>query len=198
MQWKAHPGFTITELLISLSVLACIATFTIPKVLQTSMDQKYNAAAKETMAAVYSAYDSYRLANGGTAPSTMTPANLTPYLNYVKIDTGIWIFIDGYQGNDFLDCNAFNYCLRMHNGGTLMMTINGSFGGTATTNAIIMDFDPDSRYSASLTGPGKSLEFLLYYNGRMTSRANCAQHTYNTVFADFGPAAGSDPTWFSW
>ena len=44
---KQHPGFTLVELLIALAILGTIATFTIPKVLQTQQDGKFKSIGKE-------------------------------------------------------------------------------------------------------------------------------------------------------
>jgi prepilin-type N-terminal cleavage/methylation domain-containing protein len=40
-------GFTLAELLIALALLGIIASFTIPKVLESSTNAKYKAMAKE-------------------------------------------------------------------------------------------------------------------------------------------------------
>ena len=47
-----HSGFTLSELLIALAILGVIATFTIPKVLQSQADQATKAKFLETYAAL--------------------------------------------------------------------------------------------------------------------------------------------------
>ena len=54
-------GFTLAELLIALAILGVIATFAIPKVLNSQQDGKLNAIGKETAAALSEAYQVYRL-----------------------------------------------------------------------------------------------------------------------------------------
>lgn len=83
--FKPHYGFTLAELLISLAILAEIATFTIPKVLTSQQNGKYNAAAKEAASMVSAA--SQQLQYTGTVSASTTGSELTPYLNYVKYDT---------------------------------------------------------------------------------------------------------------
>ena len=45
-------GFTLSELLIALAILGLIATFTIPKILQSTQNQSLRASLKEAIAAV--------------------------------------------------------------------------------------------------------------------------------------------------
>lgn len=56
MRCIAQKGFTLAELLIALSILGVIATFTIPKVLQSQQNGKYNTMAKEAIATISQAY----------------------------------------------------------------------------------------------------------------------------------------------
>jgi Tfp pilus assembly protein FimT len=58
---KWQVGFTLAELFIALGILGMIATFTIPKVLQTQQGNQYRSAAKETAAMVSEAYAAYSL-----------------------------------------------------------------------------------------------------------------------------------------
>lgn len=46
---RTQSGFTLAELLIALTILGVIATFTIPKILTAQQASTYNAIAKETM-----------------------------------------------------------------------------------------------------------------------------------------------------
>ena len=54
-------GFTLAELLIALAILGVIATFTIPKILDSGTDSKRNAIAKEIAATVSGAYQNYKI-----------------------------------------------------------------------------------------------------------------------------------------
>ena len=45
-------GFTLAELLIALGILGVIATFTIPKVLQTNQNAQWQATGKEAIAMI--------------------------------------------------------------------------------------------------------------------------------------------------
>jgi type II secretory pathway pseudopilin PulG len=76
---KSFPGFrrpvsgiTLVELLMVLLILAEIATFTIPKVLQaTSLNARY-AKAQETLATITELTYNYALQNGGCFPGNLT------------------------------------------------------------------------------------------------------------------------------
>jgi prepilin-type N-terminal cleavage/methylation domain-containing protein len=192
---NASIGFTLAELLIALVILGVIATFTIPKILTSQQSAKTNAAAKDAMAMVSGAYQLY-VRNSG-ASSSMTMGDLTQYMNYVALDTSS--LLDDHVGsNATYDCSTIT-CLRLHGGGTIFNNGNTkSFGGTATTNAILLYYDPDSiRTGSSADSVGKSVAFFLYYNGGMTSRAQMRPGTCDSsgCHATF---TNADPSWFSW
>jgi len=187
-------GFTLAELLISLAILALIATFTIPKILQAQQGQQYNAAAKEVAGMISAAFQQYRLSNQVTA--SMIAGDLAPYFNYVAVDTTRTI--DNKYGSTTSSCNVSGGgCLIMHNGGVLRY--NGStLAGTSTTNALEFIFDPDGVQTDSTTdSPGKSVNFFLYSTGMLTSRENTLPNTAASGNT-YGPSSIADPPWFSW
>ena len=161
-----RTGFTLAELLIALLILGVIATFTIPKVLQSNQSNHWNATARETMAAVSEAYSVYRFEN--TVSASFNGGSLSPYFNYVKRDSSK--NIDSQQGQGLWSCNATNrICLDLHNGGTLFTFSDQTLNNLATTNAIQFWYDPDGIYIGTNEGPGKSLRFFLYYNGKVNT-----------------------------
>lgn len=188
-------GFTLAELLIALAILGVIATFTIPKVLQSQQDGKYNAIAKEAVAMVSGAYSAYKLNNEPTASTSM--GDLTPFMNYVKYETARTI--DFVQTQTTRDCDGtVSGCLLLHNGAVLRYTLGGShFGGTASTNAMHFNLDPDGVSGGTTDGPGKAVAIFMYYNGRVTSYGDVASGT-NSGGVSYSPNSTLDPPWFSW
>lgn len=193
MRYRSVSGFTLAELLISLAILGVIATFTIPKILQSQQDGRYKAVAKEAIGAIAAAYDMYRRDN--TITASTTGGFLVPYFNAVKTDTS-GAEVDDIPGYGSLPCDASAPCLRMHNGGTVQITPY-SFAGTSTTNAIRFKIDPDGVYSGTINGSGKSLSVRLYISGRVTSEDNMLDNTCDSDGC-WNPAPGQDPSWFSW
>jgi prepilin-type N-terminal cleavage/methylation domain-containing protein len=194
LKHSSLPAFTLAELLIALAILGVIATFTIPKVLQSQQDGKYSAMAKETMASIAGAYDAYRQNN--TVTATTTPGVIVPYMNYVKVDSTGTV-IDRTYGSTTYVCSGGSECLVLHNGARLYYGGNDQFKGTASTSAVFYAFDPDGVYGNTTNGPGKSLVFWLYANGRITTWHNADPATqYNS--GAVGPCSSCDPPWFSW
>lgn len=192
---KRLQGFTLAELLIALAILGVIATFTIPKVLQSQQDGRYKSIAKEAAGAVSQAYSAYQLNSTVSAGTTL--GVLTPYFNYVKVETAT--LIDHLQTGGSLDCGAaWALCMRMHNGGILYFDKGISFANTASTNAVLFYLDPDGTYSGTTNGAGKSVEFWLYYSGKLSTRGSITPHTFNSMNVDFIPDPNDDPPWFSW
>jgi prepilin-type N-terminal cleavage/methylation domain-containing protein len=193
---EPQKGFTLAELLIALAILGEIATFTIPKIIHAQQNGSFKAKAKETAAMLAGAFQQYQLSNSIT--SSTKPADLTPYMNYVKVDSTT--SIDLYQNLSTVSCGAGNEnCLLLHNGGMLRYRSDINMGGTNTTNAIYFSFDPDGKVTDGTTnGPGKALTLFVYYNGRITSWCCVTPNAVVGASGTFTPNATTDPPWFSW
>lgn len=187
----------MAELLIALAILGILATFTIPKVLQSQQDTRFKAIAKETASMISGAYEEHRR-KVGLSPSNSS-ADLTPYLNYASKDTSpANCTFDWHpnSGETPANCSTYPYAaniLRLHNGALLFTDPNG-FGGTGTTNVVWFMVDPDGKY----TGKEDSIWFMLYYNGRITSWGSCFPGTTDSTGVWPCPDPNKDPAWFSW
>lgn len=183
-------GFTLAELLIALAILGEIATFTIPKILLAQQNGTYKASAKEAIAAIASAHQLY--STSSVMSSSTKFANMTQYLNYVKVQTSG--SVDWLYGMDDSPCSASSPCLKLHNGSVLQYWTNEGFGGTGTTNSVLLLIDPDGVYGGTTNGPGKGLPILLFYNGRVADATQTGASDGNT----FGWSSIYLPPWFSW
>jgi prepilin-type N-terminal cleavage/methylation domain-containing protein len=185
-------AFTLAELLIAVAILGEIATFTIPKIVSAQQKGTYAAAAKENIAAVSAAYRQYALNN--TVSASTKFADMTPYLNYVRVDTTgslDWI----YGNTTVYNCSSSSPCLRMHNGSTIQYWDFENYGGTSTTHGFLLLMEPDGVVSGSTaTGPGKGLAIVLFYNGRISDVSQTGVSCCNT----YGWPSGVIPPWFSW
>jgi len=194
-----HSGFTLAELLIALLILGEISTFTIPKIIYSQQNQKYNAVAKESAAMISGAYQQYQYS--GNSITTMSAGALTPYFNYLSIDTS-GTLIDDVSTGGSITCSAANPCFKLHNGATIHHW-GDNFCSTPPT-AIPYDLDPDGVYSGTTNGSGKSVRFFLYNTGRITTEG--ALDT-NTQWSNTGSSTcqlsrsalpSHDPSWLSW
>lgn len=192
-------GFTLAELLIALAILGVIATFTIPKILQTQQNSQWNAVTMEAAEIFAGAFQSYKLANVVDANSH--PGNLTPYINYVNVDTSTTI--DSWYWGTTISCgDPGRFCLTLHSGAKLWLS-NTDFEGTANTNMINMVIDPDGKVTTdgSACSKGKSTMLFLYFTGRMTSYGNCVAGTTTDGWVPTCPPTGScgpDPDYLDW
>jgi prepilin-type N-terminal cleavage/methylation domain-containing protein len=185
--WYSN-GFTLAELLIALAILGIIATFAIPKVLQSSQESKLNSIVKEDVSAFSGAFSAYKAANGLT--TSIKAVDLMPYFNYVAVDTSSSLDPNtvGYSEN----CTAATPCLVMHNGSKLMLGQH-SFGtnGPINQRCIEIQIDPDG----VVTGRNDSIWFEIFYNGRLTSE----DQANNYYHSNGGPYSSSPvPSWFQW
>jgi prepilin-type N-terminal cleavage/methylation domain-containing protein len=190
-----RKAFTLAELFISLAILGVIATFTIPKILNSNQAATSNARAKEVIASVSAAYQKYQLENTPTANTK--PSDLLPYLNYVKLDTAS--VIDHHPGASNLVCSNTIPCIQLHNGGILLFRDESPFGGTTNNHTIVFNFDPDGVYSGGIAdGPSKGIEFLVYFDGFTTDRGQAKTTSTSFAYPSFGPYAPLNPSWFHW
>lgn len=196
MHQKSLLGFTLAELLIALTILGVIATFTIPKIISNQQNNKFNALSKEAAGTLTAAYANFKLNSQTT--TTMYPGDLFASINYVKLDSSSTI--DGEQTQGSSTCASPGApCIKLHNGAMIMAwDVCGHFGGNGTTNAVWYQIDPDGVVTDGTTnGPGKSLVFALYHSGRLATYGTIASNTASqscTMSAD----ATKDPPWFSW
>ena len=178
-------GFTLAELLIALLILGVVATFTIPKVLQSQQSSQYKSNALEVASMISGAYDAYRQQNTVTVNTSM--ADLTPYMNYVARNSTTPIDQDPFWGATF-PCTGAYICLKLHNGGTIIARSDINFGETAATNAIWAEFDPDS----------KAVQFSLFWGSGRLSSMGTQNGTVCNSGACIPAGSGLDPAWFSW
>jgi hypothetical protein len=123
--------------------------------------------------------------------------DITQYMNYVSATSDSSWSVDSAMTGPTVVCDSSHPCLKLHNGATIYSG-SGLFNGTETTRALSFLVDPDGKVTDGTTnGPGKSVQFFLYYNGRLTSRGQAATGTvYNGT--TFSPNPNMDPPWFSW
>lgn len=190
---KTHLGFTLAELLIALAILGVIATFTIPKILSSQQNTKYNALAKESASTVAAAYTQYKLTN--TVSTATGIANITPYMNYLSVDTSSTI--DDKYSLASVTCAASRPCLKLANGSMLLYTTD-TFDATNSTNALSFYIDPNGAYGGTTNGPDKSVQFFIYYPGRVTSRGNSDTNTMAGGVTYASPDPTLEPPWFTW
>lgn len=187
---KFLQGFSLVELLITLAIMGILAVFTIPPLFQmpaSNQPAKYTAIAKDTAFMVLTAYEAYKAANP-TVATTVSMGALTPYMNYVAIDTSS-VMNDAGAGT--WTCSSSYPCLRLHNGGSLNYLANLSFGGNTTQHAIYFRFEPDSRLNNI-----SALPMLLFYPGNISTDGSYHAYTCNSGGCTT-TTSGADPTWFS-
>ena len=196
MSKNRFNAFTLAELLIALAILGVIATFTIPKILLAGQNSESNAKVKEAASMIAAAYDLYKMQNATSAVTGIE--DLTPYLNYVAMDTASNIDDSYTQGSRACSMDS-GVCLRLHSGAYLQYWPADNFNGVANTNGVPFTIDPDGKVTDGTTnGPGKSIHFFLYYNGRVLDHGNIVPGTNYNNGVTWDPNPAQVPPYFSW
>lgn len=185
-------GFSLVEVLITLALLGILAAFTVPKLLNApnaSQSSKYTRMANDVAFMVLNAYGQYKMTHA-TVPSSMSAANLTPYMSYISVDTTS-TGVHNHPGWGLISCGWGFNCLKLHNGGILWYgDADTNFGGTSSLHSIYLNFDPAPTENASFNAVG----FQLYYDGKIKTN-----NTLTTGTLLFGSPWGrtADPPWFT-
>lgn len=172
-------GFTLAELLLALLILGAIATFTIPKVLNSTSSSQNGAISMEAMATMSEAFQLYAMENDITNGIGMHDINLATRLNFVEdrtttVDNAVVDF----------NCGTGYYCYALHNGGIIQ--IGGHEYGTG--DYITANFDPDG------DGGEEPFTLIFYRNGRVTTGEN-ATGTSGTITNYMVTFVDPDPTY---
>lgn len=133
---RRNQAFTLAELLIALAILGVIAVFTIPKVLQSQKDSRFNSMTKEAAGTISAAFQTVKMQNSSVSIQTVMDQ-----MNYVKVDTVT--VLDDPAGTD-VSCSAAGVrCLVLHNGGVLFGIPACTLTTSMTSFAFV--FDPDGK-----------------------------------------------------
>lgn len=212
-----HRGFSLVEILITLSIMGVVAVFAIPKVLDSGNNSTSNSAKQTTMARevafmILNAYEQYKAANV-TVPTTMRAADLTPYMNYVSVlPPGTQLDSHAGTGGIASSCaggtaSQNGVCLRLHNGGALFANTTAQFGSAInplTPNSrVTFRFDPNATYEGAVNdASGMGIQLILYYDGVIRTTAKMRPNTKTTIISDgstfiTSSVGNEDPSWFT-
>lgn len=115
-------GFTLAELLISLAILGIIATFTIPKVLNSQADSQRVSVFKECYSVLSEVLYNSRLYNADLSTDTAVKNYFTSSINAVKLCPNDQL-AEGCCTASMAYCNAGEGAVVMHNG-AIIYSIN--------------------------------------------------------------------------
>jgi prepilin-type N-terminal cleavage/methylation domain-containing protein len=188
-------AFTLSELLVSLSILGLIAAFAVPKVLTAVSNHATKSTGKEAIGMITAAYDSLKSEQKGMVGRTVTADVISTKINYAQK-----IVVSATQTD-----------LLLHSGATISYRPNDNFvyGVTGLTGAMRFNIDPNG---SGTTGPG-AVSINLGHDGRLwehnlrygsgtgsTANPHTASYNIGTTIAAAAPsqAEGLDTTWLLW
>ena len=181
-------GFTLSELLIALAILGLIATFTIPKVLNSVGERGNITAAKEAISVISSAYDGLRADGNGSVGANTTGVAILNRLNFVTIDTSATL---GAVTNGTV-CHADTPCYVLHSGSIIQTTAADNFvSATADTGTVGFNIYPDGGRNGA-NSPA-AIRVMLGHDGRIMTDGLMPGYTEAGGFT-----AVALPDWFSW
>jgi prepilin-type N-terminal cleavage/methylation domain-containing protein len=215
---SVQRGFSIAEVLIGLALMAVLATFAISKIFNSNnnnTEYRNKVLIQETAHAVEAAYAKYRLNNNPTAATTF--ADVTPYINYIKVDTTAKTIDEDPPSVATIACNGFvgAACLLMPNGVYILYSSSptAAFADTSNKHALWIQVDPNGRadHAGQADGANKGVQLKVYFDGKVRSRANQLVDSCNNASAGVACPSGAgrvmaggdddpvpDPYWFNW
>lgn len=149
-----RKGFTLAELLIALLILGVVATFTIPKILQSNANSQRKAVFRETLATLADMTHQRAQGDQNFASIAEVKTWFSQNLNYVKrcpanpTAEGCWsAAVGGNAGN------ADGYLL--HNGAFISSINGGGLGTGFDRETILVDWNglnPPNTYGDDIIG----------------------------------------------
>ncbi|MGE0200642.1 MAG: type II secretion system protein [Candidatus Melainabacteria bacterium] len=208
----SQSGFTIAELMISLGIMALLSMFTVPKLQAAWIAQqntRNNEIMRDSVALMHSAMVRYRLDHDITADTSFY--DFLPYMNYTKMLTsGETVDQDHSQTGNWI-CGTWNPCFVLQSGAILQvyygdgtLSTGNQFGGTGSNYYVWVKIDPDGELTSPTTtnGPGKSMNFAVYTDGKVKVHADCEagdMTRQNNVMENWCPGDQNFiPDWYTW
>lgn len=184
MTHRAKNGFTLTEMLISVTFLGLLSSMMLPLINNQTGDEKLLAISQGAASELAFGYAKY--ASSNTVTATTRPVDFINQLNYVRIisDGSINVQTDtngtcnlgavGPCTKVDVPCDAAKPCALLQNGALLMYDSGAVFPGTtANTHGLKYFLDPDA------DGPLPGFTMVLYVNGRVTTQPYAAGAIYD-------------------
>ncbi len=169
-QTKQH-GLSLTELLVSISLLGALTSLTLPMLINNVGEEKLVSTVQGTAGEISKAYTLYAKE---TMPSLTTPADaIVAKMNYVRIindsSASIQVDEDGDSGTPATTstCDAATPCVLLQGGALLQYEVGNVFDGVSlepNRNGMPFLVDPDGSSDQVAT------QLVLFLSGRISTR----------------------------
>jgi prepilin-type N-terminal cleavage/methylation domain-containing protein len=189
----SRPGFTLAELLVVLTVLSIISTFSVSKLLISTQFHQYKAMAKEFAGNLSEAYQKATLETTLNASTTLQ--TIMKHMNYVSVQTTG--NLDDSPGWAYMDCNwDGGQCMTLQNGAKLYYKPLMEFGGTGENNGMWVMIDPDAKADGYI----KAATFFVTFKGRVLEVSDIQGPGISSNQDCWGGACYyvATPDWFKW